>query len=163
MTGLDSSVVPIPPFRVATGFAVAIVACAASTVACASHNSGGVSVAGVQGLGHATSPDATSPELHLTSAVIALLCCAAAASSVSTKAKKPKGGAGGASTSLPSAVAIDPHTPSQYITRPPSEAELAEWKRAISGKDAWSGEPLCTPRPLVPILVRKCEWYVVQP
>ncbi|KAG2443031.1 hypothetical protein HYH02_009446 [Chlamydomonas schloesseri] len=57
------------------------------------------------------------------------------ASSISLKkAKKALPAGAGA---LEDVIAIDPHTPSRFIGRPPSDQELATWKAAISGKDAW--------------------------
>ncbi|GIL72705.1 hypothetical protein Vretimale_4412 [Volvox reticuliferus] len=61
-----------------------------------------------------------------------------AASSVSIKSKKKVAAAANTSASETPVAAIDPHSRSLYIGRPPMEAELAAWKAAISGKEAWS-------------------------
>ncbi|KXZ56696.1 hypothetical protein GPECTOR_1g627 [Gonium pectorale] len=66
-----------------------------------------------------------------------------AASSVSIKDQKRASraalpAAGAAGGPLASVTPLDPHSPSRFICRPPSEGELADWKAAIVGKEAWS-------------------------
>ncbi|KAG2499306.1 hypothetical protein HYH03_002884 [Edaphochlamys debaryana] len=70
-----------------------------------------------------------------------------AASSVSIKARpgSVKALGAGAGGPLPTVTPIDPAQRSQYIRSPPSDAELAAWRAAISNKEAWSeAVPLLT-------------------